>query len=420
MRFLLTIVCLSMMPIVLLAQISVLVSADTVCPGNYTSLASLTTTDFGNITEYHWDLDHDGEFDDATDSALQVNFDTAVTIQIGLQVVTDLPDTNFTYVDIHFLPGPQVSFTSSVVCARNNTIFQNTSVAGDLFLWNFDDGQSIIQYAPSHAYQVGGNYDVMLVGLDTLNLCTDTFVKTVMVYILPDVSIEVMEDTVICEGQHVDLVAHSAFPYFWSTGENADTIQISQQAWVYLAASDSLACIGRDSVFISLDTNPTLTVTKDTSLVKGNSIEIMASGANTYTWSTSSEVDLGHNALLQISPSQNTTYVVLGTNLSGCTSTDSVFVKVYQEYWLDYINTITPDGDGKNDEFYLRNEYMLQGTTLTIYDAWGNTIFETESTPKKWDATYQGKTAPSDTYYFTLTHRTNSEISFQGTIHVLR
>lgn len=420
MRFFAFIFSVFLMSTSLQAQITVSFSANTVCPRSLTSLASLSTTGSGNITEYHWDLDFDGQFDDATDSALQVNFDTSATIQVGLQVITDVPDTDFLYVNVSFLPGPQASFTNSTVCARNNTMFQNTSPDGDLFLWNFGDGSSVIQNTPTHPYQMGGTYNVTLVALDTLNLCTDTFIKVVNVYALPSVSIEVLDDTIICEGQGARLVASSLLPHFWSTGENTDTIEFTQQGWVYLVAADSLACIGRDSVFISMVVNPVLSVSEDTALVKGNSIDIMASGADIYVWSTSSAANVGNDDQIQVSPSQNTTYRVVGTNAFGCTAVDSVFIKVYENYWLDYINTITPNGDGKNDKFYIRNEAMLQGTILTIYDAWGNTIFTTASTPKIWDATYQGNPAPADAYYFTLTHSTKSELSFQGTIHVLR
>lgn len=395
-------------------QVSVSFQSNIVCSSNPTTLTSLSSTSNGSITEYHWDLDQDGFFDDGVDSSFQYNFSTSTTQSVGLQVITDAPDTAFVYANVQFLQSPTAHFNAANACANSSISFSNNSILGHVFLWNFGDGTFSIENSPLHDYTVGATYDVRLVALDTLNLCTDTFIKPIEVYSLPLAQINVIGDTIVCDNDAAYLEAVSNFPHFWSTGQVLDTISVTSQGWYFLAVVDTFACIGRDSVFISQGSNPTLSLSQDTFIVKGNSIELMVSGANAYQWSTLAETNFNSNPSVVVSPASNTTYFVIGTNNQGCTAIDSVEIVVYENYWIDYTNAVTPNGDGKNDVFYIRNYYMFTGCELNVYDAWGKSRFSTMNIQDTWDAN-----VPSETYYFTLACA-KKENSFNGTIHVIK
>lgn len=59
--------------------------------------------------------------------------------------------------------------------------FSNTSVGGNIFSWNFGDGNTTSANNPQHTFQSNGTYNVILTGTDVLG-CTDTAQVTIVVY----------------------------------------------------------------------------------------------------------------------------------------------------------------------------------------------------------------------------------------------
>lgn len=403
----------------MLSQIQVSILSDTVCPGNVTSLASTSTSASSNIISYAWDLDQDGLFDDALDSAIQHSFDTSATILVGLQVTTNLAEVANAYFSVHFLNAPQAHFFATNVCEGNSLQFNNNSLDGDVYLWSFGDGSASIEDTPNHVYVTDGAYDVRLVALDTITLCTDTFHYSLQIWNKPQAEILLIGDTIICSDDAAYLVANATGSYFWSTGEVMDTILVTSQGWYFLAVMDSNACIGRDSVYISQSQNPILEASVDTFIVSGNSIGLSASGANSYSWFTNlTQPSFNTSPQVEVAPTSNTMYYVMGSNSVGCNSIDSIYIKVYENYWIDCSNTITPNGDGKNDAFYIKNYYMFQGCELSIFDAWGVSVFSTQNAQDIWDGSANGKKVPTDTYFYEM-QCDKKENSFHGVIHVI-
>lgn len=58
----------------------------------------------------------------------------------------------------------------------------------------------------------------------------------------------------------------------------------------------------------------------------------------------------------------------------------------------------TPNQDGKNDLFKILSSYIFQEYSLSVYNRWGQKIFETSDPLKGWDGYYQGKPQQSGTF----------------------
>ena len=113
----------------------------------------------------------------------------------------------------------------------------------------------------------------------------------------------------------------------------------------------------------------------------------------------------------------------------GCKS--SVSHVVYIEQDLEFPNIITPNGDGKNDVFAIRNMNPLLPNNLSIYDRWGKKVYE-----KKNYQTYAregsdvienagdgfGADKLSDgVYYFTFHYEGYTKaVDYHGTLTVIR
>lgn len=78
---------------------------------------------------------------------------------------------------------------------------------------------------------------------------------------------------------------------------------------------------------VTIHSTPSVQISGNTSLCVGDTAELTASGANTYTWLPAS-VSTPQAATVQVWPTQNTTYSVTGTSAEGCTDNATWAVQV--------------------------------------------------------------------------------------------
>jgi gliding motility-associated-like protein len=68
---------------------------------------------------------------------------------------------------------------------------------------------------------------------------------------------------------------------------------------------------------------------------------------------------------------------------------------------LTTYNAFSPNGDGVNDLFLTKNQNLTY-YRLTIFNRWGNKLFETTDPQAGWNGTYQGGEVPEGTYFYLL------------------
>jgi gliding motility-associated-like protein len=92
----------------------------------------------------------------------------------------------------------------------------------------------------------------------------------------------------------------------------------------------------------------------------------------------------------------------------GCIDTASIPVNAYYLSHISLPNVFTPNGDGKNDYFYvIAGKEVTQVKLFRIMNRWGATVFNKSGTlPNSyidgWDGTYNGKPAEAGTYIYQL------------------
>ena len=62
----------------------------------------------------------------------------------------------------------------------------------------------------------------------------------------------------------------------------------------------------------------------------------------------------------------------------------------------------TPNGDGINDLYILKNLDKFLTYKLRIYDRRGQFIYQQDENSEPWDGTYNGKALPSADYWYTI------------------
>ncbi|TWO32739.1 PKD domain-containing protein [Seonamhaeicola sediminis] len=85
-----------------------------------------------------------------------------------------------------------------------------------------------------------------------------------------------------------------------------------------------------------------------------------------------------------------------------------------------FANTMTPNGDGRNDTFFIKNIEKFSNNTLTIYNRWGNMVYRTTGYNNTWNGMHKGKPLPSGNYYYYFQLNDGTNRSHSGYITILR
>lgn len=115
--------------------------------------------------------------------------------------------------------------------------------------------------------------------------------------------------------------------------------------------------------------------------------------------------------------SYDVTLIVKDNN--GCL--DTTIKKIELKEGLIPSNVITPNGDGKNDDWEIKNSGLI-AFELYIYNRWGNLIFETNNANSRWAGrTVSGGYAPNGTYYYIIDAKSDTKsYKMTGFITLLR
>ena len=84
-------------------------------------------------------------------------------------------------------------------------------------------------------------------------------------------------------------------------------------------------------------------------------------------------------------------------------------------------NAFTPNSDGLNDTFGPLG-YGIKNFSITIYDRWGELIFESDDTNKPWNGTYLGQKVQPGSYVYNIQATGFRENKFQqeGTVSIVK
>jgi len=148
-------------------------------------------------------------------------------------------------------------------------------------------------------------------------------------------TLSISPDQSICSGQTVPLLVSGAVSYAWSPGaglsdpSSADPIASPGVTTTYMvSASTPQGCSANTSITVTVKPSPVVTATGQSTICQGTSAMLMASGGNSYSWSTTSQGIIGSAPSLTVSPAQTTAYFVTGKAADGCSATDTVTVSV--------------------------------------------------------------------------------------------
>ena len=230
--------------------------------------------------------------------------------------------------------------TPSTGCLQYNAVFKNTSLAGQTWLWNFGDGQTSTAFEPVHLYNTAGTYNVTLIANNpnTCNLSDTTAAFTIRVFDSP---------TPDFSFGPIPPIENSP-----TTFNNLSSPDATRFKWDF-GDGDSLLTTSRAPVLHQYN----------------------ASGI--------------FNACL-------TAYNSIGCDSTICKQIVATILPL-----IDVPNAFTPQSGDINSVVLVKG-FGIAKMQFTIWNRWGQKVFETTNRFQGWDGKVKGVMQPMDVYAYTL------------------
>ncbi|MBK6755195.1 MAG: gliding motility-associated C-terminal domain-containing protein [Flavobacteriales bacterium] len=301
--------------------------------------------------------------------------------------------TDSVLVSVQFGPPDPVS-SDTAVCEGGSV--QVSVSGGDSYAWQAGPGISD-PGIPDPVLTPPGDTDYIVLVSNTCGTTPDTVTVVVLT-----VEAEAWPDTLVCPGDPVPLNATGGTIYQWSPAQGlSDATSATPIASVtsptvfQVVVSDAIGCSDTAAVFVSLYPAPTVLASPDQEIEYGDLATLYAIGNGVFTWTPDLYVETMDGAWLIVQPEESTTYTVQLTDTNGCKVTDAVTVVLDGALYVP--NTFTPNGDGINDWFFALGKEITD-FRLSVFNRWGERIFEAVALEGFWDGTYNGIESPIDTY----------------------
>ena len=159
---------------------------------------------------------------------------------------------------------------------------------------------------------------------------------------------------------------------------------------------------------------------KGTTVSKGDVVRLTATGGTSYQWDNAPGIVSGEQtATLTIRPQQNASYRVVVENAAGCSRDGSITISVVEDFKVDATNILTPNGDGKNDRWVIRNIDSYPNNEVRIFDRAGRLVYQRRNYNNEWDGRLNGQPLAEGAYYYILTIN-NGARTAKGAITIIR
>ncbi|NBY41335.1 MAG: PKD domain-containing protein [Flavobacteriia bacterium] len=319
-----------------------------------------------------------------------------------------------------------------------NVITTNNSQGALIYNWNFGNGTTSNQFSPVGTYLQSGSYQIVLMVYNQFG-CGDTSVQTVIVHPIPIAGFT-PDTTIGCEDLTVGFTNNSvnSNTYLWNFGDGT-SIQAPNPIHTYMDPGFYTVTLIATNIFGCKDTliNPNLiqvlqrpqaafTVSPSILYTEDAFVNLTNLATNYQT----GEYDFGNGIVYNINTeiynygtADSGDYVITQVvyNQFGCSDTAYAYIHINLSPTLYVPNAFTPDLDGENDG-WIPVATGVGEIEVSVFNRWGEEIFNTKDLSVKWDGTYLGKDCPVGVYSWKIIARDiNAELIVKsGHIVLLR
>lgn len=261
-------------------------------------------------------------------STVGVNVTASPTVSITYTVQGELASClSQTVVNVTAVQPPVLSISpNATICSGTST---NLAVSGaNFYVWSSMNGLTTNNGGANVVASPSSSSSYTVTGANASG-CTGTI--SISVDVIPSpVIIASASPSSICEGSSSALSATGATSYTWSpastlsnsSGATTSATPLSTGIYTVTGSNGTFPdiCIATQTVEIVVTPTVNLVIPAVNPICFGETTQVQASGANSYTWSPSTGLSSPNQAISNAKPSVTTVYTVTAANGSMCTA----------------------------------------------------------------------------------------------------
>jgi gliding motility-associated-like protein len=262
--------------------------------------------------------------------------------------------------------------------------------------------------------------------VEAMDHCGNYYRDTVQVTQSADIPFDLGADVVACKNDTVQLTAPGGFTqYYWSpnysiSNRYAARIKVvaTKDTLYTVVAEKSPGCLVTDTVRLRVFAPPVIAL-RDTAICAGEQLELKApAGFAGYRWFNQATTA----SVMVTTPGD---YWLQVTDVNGCVGSDTVHVSpknCSNSKGVYFPNAFTPNNDAVNNVFRPVVRGTLQQFHLTIFNRWGQKVFETQDAAKGWNGFHKNTLQPTGTFVWVCTYKLldGPEQVVRGTVTLIR
>lgn len=416
-----------------------------ICAGDSVLLSDSSSIATGSITEWRWDFADGNSNIFFNNNTFYHRYNPGGDYTAALVTVSDkgcISDSFFTPIKVN--NRPQVSFTyNGKLCEDSSITFTpailsngNTIQSGN---WLFGDGSQrpvVDGSAVSHSYNTAQNNIRVQFVVSGGPGCESDTAKQIIAMIHPPADAAFSYNAAsYCSGKNILFTytgSNIIQSWQWNFGNSVSTAAspvnnsytTGGEYAVSLKVTDNNGC-GSEPFYDTLTVYDSPHIDAGPSVIKTlyDVAEIKAvltdTGTFIYQWSPSAGLSATNVLNPFTSTSNDILYTIKITGGPGnCEATDTVGVRVLKTSFIP--SAFSPNGDGKNDTWGIPAIYGNQNSTVTIFNRWGQIIYQSKGYTQPWDGSYKGVQQPSGAYYYIIQPDVKKEKKLVGSVVIVR
>jgi gliding motility-associated-like protein len=387
----------------------------------FTSFPTLTATQSQIIAGATWKWG-DGTSDLLADSVH--SYSATGNYKVTLIATTDKGCTDSASNTYRVRGTLNVNFAKTGNCVPDSVIFNDSAVTSSSAIanrmWKVN-GANASASAPAKIFFNGsGPYTVTYI-ITTAEGCTDSISKSISFTTYPNLTFNLTGSSPFCVGDSLKVRANGGTNIVWLNDNDTNRTKVFKSAFRYrVRAFNGPLCFVDDEDTVLVYPKANVTAFSDTTIYRGSTANLRAVGASTYNWSPATALSATTGSAVKSSTLQTRTYIVNGTDVNGCSDADTVTVTVIDPPFTRIPNIITPNGDGDNDAWDVKELKDLDQYDLTIVDYSGKVVYESTNYLNDWSAVDKSSNNLPDGIYYYLLHHRGNHTELKGFIHVIR
>lgn len=290
-----------------------------------------------NITAWHPGMSPCADHTTGSGNMMMVNGADVPNVEVWTETVTVQPNTNYAFSTWlqHITTVNPASLQFSINGVNIGQVFNanSTSCIWEQFYATWNSGNTTsakISIVNQNQVFTGNDFALDDISFSVVTVKTDSIKITV-----DTANVITSADTDVCKKIPVQLNTTGGSTYSWTpvTGLSdpaiANPVATPSVTTEYIVTGITAnGCSAKDTVVINISPAPVITITSDTTICTNSSLQLMATGGNTYSWTPATSLDNPNISNPVATPAANTLYYVTVTTAANCSDMDSVQVNI--------------------------------------------------------------------------------------------